>query len=269
MRICVTNDDGVSANGILALARCLRDHGHDVVIVAPDRDRSGSGTGLGRIEGGDALRIRRIDDHDGIAVYAMDAPPAMCVLAALAGVAGPRPDAVVSGINHGPNLGYAVLHSGTVGAALTARLQGVPGIALSVGEPATGAHGAPVGEDSPVWRHAGLLATRFIDCPEVWGSDWVPNINVPSTWDGEGKLVCARLARLGAIELSAGEGDSVVVKLHTSADLDPVRGGSDQWPTDMAMNALGHPTLTPLAGLGTAPTESAAVERLATSVQPF
>ena len=120
MRICVTNDDGVGTTGITTLARALRDDGHDVLVVAPKDERSGAGTALGRVVGGDVVSWHRTD-ADGVEVFALDAPPAMCVLAAMEGIAGARPDLVVSGINHGPNLGFAVLHSGTVGAALEDR----------------------------------------------------------------------------------------------------------------------------------------------------
>src|SRR4051794_15189612 len=104
----------------------MRDAGHDVFVVAPCSEQSGAGTGLGRMAAGESLRSQEHGDVDGIRSIALDGPPALCVLAALEGAFGRRPDVVVSGINHGPNLGYAVLHSGTVGAALTARMAGAP-----------------------------------------------------------------------------------------------------------------------------------------------
>jgi len=266
VRICVTNDDGVAAHGLAVMARHLRDLGHEVAIVAPAEDRSGSGTGLGRMVGGDDIGIDRRDPIDGITVVAVDAPPAMCVLAALEGVGGARPDVVVSGINHGPNLGFAVLHSGTVGAALTAQLAGVPGIAVSVGQPATGVHGAVVTDDDPVWARAAGLAASFVERCHGWGAKWVPNLNIPSDWDGTGTVECTRLARLGAIQLSVSGEDRVLVRITSSADLPGQTGGKDAWPVDMSVNGAGRPTITPLTGIGTADVDAAEVEALAMAV---
>lgn len=263
MRICVTNDDGVGTTGITTLASRLWEAGHDVVVVAPADERSGAGTGLGRVVGGDSVSWRR-DETDGTTTLAVDAPPAMCVLAALEGTVGPRPDVVVSGINHGPNLGLAVLHSGTVGAALTAHLAGVPALAVSVGEPSTGAHGAPRPADDPVWRAAADLALAVVDAVDGWAGRWVPNVNVPSTWADAGSrrpVRCARLAHVGAIGLATTSGDSAVVRLRGHADLgaEPVATG---WPDDVSANAAGTATITPLSGIGLAPVAPAEVERV-------
>ncbi len=267
MRICVTNDDGVSAHGISVVARHLRDLGHEVSIVAPTDDRSGSGTGLGRMVGGDDIGVQRLEAIEDISVVAIDAPPAMCVLAALEGVGGGRPDVVVSGINHGPNLGFAVLHSGTVGAALTAQMAGVPGIAVSVGQPATGIHGAVVTDDDPVWMRAAQLASSFVERCTDWGAKWVPNLNIPSDWDGTGAVECTRLARLGAIQLSVSAEDRVMVRITSSADVPGETGGKEAWPVDMAVNGAGRPTITPLTGIGTADVDADEVEALASAVR--
>lgn len=269
MRVVVTNDDGAGTTGISVLARTLADAGHEVAVVAPDGDRSGAGTGLGRVLGGQSLSWSR-RDHDGrIPVYAVDAPPAMCVLAALEGLAGSAPDLVVSGINHGPNLGFAVLHSGTVGAALTAHLAGTPALAVSVGEPAEGLHGSPVEADHPVWGRASQLVVALVARIDEWGTSWVPNLNVPSAWTGERAPVGARLAQLGAIGLAfdpdggdAPEGASATVTVSSAAHLDDTPVPSDRWPTDMAMNAVGTPTLTPLSGITLAAVDPAPVDRL-------
>lgn len=266
MRIVVTNDDGVGSTGIAAMAGALAAAGHDVVIVAPDGDRSGAGTGLGRVIGGQSLTWTRRPDEGAVPVYAVDAPPAMCVLAALEGLAGAAPDAVVSGINHGPNLGFAVLHSGTVGAALTANIAGVPAIAISVGEPAGGTHGAPVGADHPVWALAAGLGARLVDHIDEWGARWVPNVNVPSVWNGVTTVAAARLAQLGAIGLAFGDAESATVTVSSAVDAGVDLGESGSWPTDMALNAAGRPTMTPLSGVTLASVDAEPVDGLVASL---
>lgn len=264
MRVCVTNDDGVGTTGIETLARCLRRRGHDVVIVAPCDERSGAGTGLGRVVGGDSVRWTR-RDVDGILTLAVDAPPAMCVVVAMDGMAGAPPDVVVSGINHGPNLGYAVLHSGTVGAALTAHIAGIPGLAVSVGEPASGVHGAEAAAPE-VWERAAELAASLVDRVDRWGGRWVPNVNVPSQWPG-GDVRCCRLARSGAIELAIDGDESAVVRLRRHGDRDDDRPDvTDAWPDDLAVNAAGHATITPLSGVAVGSVGRGEVESLAAAL---
>ncbi|MGH6692172.1 MAG: 5'/3'-nucleotidase SurE, partial [Gammaproteobacteria bacterium] len=134
MRVLVTNDDGVASPGLHALARALVDDGHDVIVVAPDREMSGSAAAIGQvhIEGGiDAERVD-LPRLDGVLAYAVAGPPGLCVLTARLGGFGDPPDLVVSGINPGCNTGRAVLHSGTVGAALTAANFGCRGLAVSI-----------------------------------------------------------------------------------------------------------------------------------------
>lgn len=134
MKVLVTNDDGVGSAGLHALARALVDDGHDVVVVAPDGDRSGSGAAIGQLHADDHIDAERVElpGLAGVPAYAVDGPPGLCVLAARLGGFGDPPDIVVSGINPGCNTGRAVLHSGTVGAALTAANFGVRGLAVSI-----------------------------------------------------------------------------------------------------------------------------------------
>src|SRR5262249_13686636 len=134
VRILVTNDDGVDAPGILPLASALADDGHDVFVVAPSSDRSGSGAALGQFWGAQAPPVERVlwEARPDVPVPAIDAPPGTAVLAAVLGGFGERPDVVASGINPGANTGHLVVHSGTVGAALTAVGLEVPAIAVSL-----------------------------------------------------------------------------------------------------------------------------------------
>jgi 5'-nucleotidase len=134
VRVLITNDDGVEAPGLHALAHSIHAAGHDVLVVAPSGERSGSGAAIGRLHRAGPLACTEVEwaDLPDVPVYAIDAPPAATVYAGLLGAFGARPDAVASGINPGANTGHLVLHSGTVGAALTAAAVGVPAIAVSI-----------------------------------------------------------------------------------------------------------------------------------------
>jgi 5'-nucleotidase len=129
VRILVTNDDGVDAVGLHVLARRLTALG-DVVIAAPDREYSGAGAALGTLH---LIRpeVRRVEVQGVPDAWSVTGPPALCVMFARLGVFGGAFDLVVSGINPGANSGRAIYHSGTVGAALTARNGGVSGLAVS------------------------------------------------------------------------------------------------------------------------------------------
>ncbi|OBA70920.1 5'/3'-nucleotidase SurE [Gordonia sp. 852002-10350_SCH5691597] len=133
MRVLVTNDDGVDAEGLVAVATVLVDDGHDVVVAAPTTERSGSGSSIGTIEHGThiAVQERHIDALGTTPVFAVDCPPALAVIAACAGAFGPAPELVVSGINPGHNTGRSILFSSTVGGILAARVTGVSGVAIS------------------------------------------------------------------------------------------------------------------------------------------
>ena len=137
MRVLLTNDDGVGAPGNVVLAQALLDEGHEVQVIGPLGDRSGSGTSIGTIEHGANVTLQEIPlgTSPGVTGIALDAPPALAVLTALCGVFGPRPDIVVSGINPGHNVGKSVIFSGTVGAALAATTLGIPSFAVSCGFP--------------------------------------------------------------------------------------------------------------------------------------
>jgi len=124
MRVLVSNDDGVDAPGIKVLARRLAVVG-EVIVVAPDRDRSGASNSLTL----DApIRVTRLEDGR----YRVMGTPTDCVHLALAGLLDKEPDIVVSGINNSANLGDDVIYSGTVSAAMEGRFLGLPAIAVSL-----------------------------------------------------------------------------------------------------------------------------------------
>lgn len=129
--ILVTNDDGIHAPGLLALAQEMR-HLGKVTILAPDRNWSGGGhvKTLDR-----ALRVREFHLEDGSQAFASDGAPSDCVALAMLGYFKETFDLVVSGINVGANLGHDVTYSGTVTAAMEAVIAGVRGIAVSLDSP--------------------------------------------------------------------------------------------------------------------------------------
>jgi 5'-nucleotidase len=129
--LLLTNDDGVTAPGLLALAQALRAIA-EVTVFAPDRNWSASGhqKTLHR-----PLKVNRVTLADGTPALSTDGAPADCVALALMGVVEKPVDLVVSGINPWPNLSLDMLYSGTVSAAVEAVINGVPGIAVSTNHP--------------------------------------------------------------------------------------------------------------------------------------
>lgn len=131
----LTNDDGVFAPGIWAAARALAPLGR-VTVIAPSTNQSGRGTSLPPLR---ELPVTLYEDMPAdlkdIRAYALPATPATCVQVGLSGALTQAPiQMVVSGINDSYNLGHDVVYSGTVGAALTAHLRGLPALAASFGD---------------------------------------------------------------------------------------------------------------------------------------
>jgi len=130
MRVLLTNDDGIDAEGLQALrAELLGVSGIELAVIAPDGNRSAIGRGITTRE---ALTVQEIDFGDGTVGYATSGTPVDCVRFATLGlIEGFAPDLVVSGINHGANLGDDISYSGTVAAALEGVVLGIPAIAAS------------------------------------------------------------------------------------------------------------------------------------------
>lgn len=165
-RILVSNDDGVNARGLKVLEAIARTLSDDVWVVAPETNQSGAAHSLTLTR---PLRLRRHGERR----FAVDGTPTDCVLIALQRVIeGPPVDLVLSGINHGGNLGEDVTYSGTVAAAMEATLLKVPAIALS--------QVCGNRQDIP-WataeRWAPLVIGRLLDAP--WPEDVLINVNFP------------------------------------------------------------------------------------------
>jgi len=175
MHILVTNDDGVQAPGLLALAQAMRKLGQ-VTVLAPDHNWSGSGH-VKTLER--PLRVRETQLADGSPALMSDGAPSDCVALALLGVVADRPDLVVSGINPHPNLGHDVTYSGTVTAAMEAIIGGVMGIAFSMNS------GPGQGELDYVMaaRLAGQVVKKVAETSLPEGV--FLNVNIPCLKEGE------------------------------------------------------------------------------------
>jgi 5'-nucleotidase len=182
MRILVTNDDGIDAIGLHVLARRLTELG-DVVVAAPDREYSGAGAALGALHlirpGSAGPRCRGGHRLGGVG------PTALCVTFARLGAFGDGFDLVVAGINPGANTGRAIYHSGTVGAALTARNGDLPGLAVSQAVAGFGVEGQ--GWDAMIqdqqWDAAAEVGARVaavLLARPAGGDPPVLNVNVPN-----------------------------------------------------------------------------------------
>lgn len=131
MKILISNDDGIAANGIRALAEALSLE-NDVYIIAPDRERSAAGHSLTLHT---PLRVEELDPkHGAKRVWVTTGTPGDCVKIGLNAILeeDERPDLVISGINHGPNLGADILYSGTVSCAMEGAMLNCPSIAVSL-----------------------------------------------------------------------------------------------------------------------------------------
>jgi 5'-nucleotidase len=190
MKILVTNDDGINADGLWALVGRLKDAGH-VTVVAPDREQSGVGTSISFHH---PIRLTKIHEKiRGIDTYSVEGTPADSVIMAIRVVMKEGIDLIVSGINQGPNCGYDVFLSGTVGAALQGFFYSIPSIAVSMSS----------FDDSHFETGAGVAAevARYVVLHKIKGK-MLLNVNVPSV--ALEKIKGVEITRLGEKTYSAG-----------------------------------------------------------------
>ncbi|GAA3605330.1 5'/3'-nucleotidase SurE [Agrococcus terreus] len=242
MRALIVNDDGIDSPGLAALARAAADAGLEVVIAAPAEEHSGASASIIATQGaavtaaggkGTVRSERREVVGLDAEAHAVHAAPALIVLLALHGSFGPTPDVVLSGINRGANVGTAILHSGTVGAALTAGQGGVRALAASL----------DVGLADDVehhWATAADVVARVLPTLLASPAGTVHNLNVPNVATAEGvELVEAPLAPFGIVQTTMTEVDGDDVRLsirqHSAADAPG---------TDMERLASGLATVT-------------------------
>ena len=220
-------------------------------MVAPSGERSGSGAAIGRLHRAGPLACTQVEwaDLPGVPVYAIDAPPAATVYAGLLGAFGARPDAVASGINPGANTGHLVLHSGTVGAALTAAAVGVPAIAVSIAW----------GEQHE-WATAAAFAPAALEWVTAGEGDDRPGLQPQRTQRAprRGARACARPSSrpstsTGRPTPTPGE----VVLEYVGREHEPAPG------SDLEAVHAGYVSVTTLLGIVPAPRRPGAAESIA------
>jgi 5'-nucleotidase len=262
-RILVTNDDGIDSPGLRYLARAAAREGHDVVVAAPVTESSGSSAAMTAIEehGKIILHKRELTGARHIPAYAVAASPAYIVLLALREAFGEAPAMVLSGINRGANAGSAVVHSGTVGATLTASYAGLHGLAVSLdvlsprGASSRGGIAMDViseaDDEKRHWSSAAELAVRLIPTLQHTAGGTVFNLNVPDLHlDGIRGLRRASLAQFGQVQMSIAEAGEGFVRTAVQAADDLLEP-----QTDLAALAEHFAVVTPLR----APVEAADV----------
>lgn len=230
-RILVTNDDGVRAPGIRLLEEIAGRFADEVWLVAPEVNHSGAGHSLTLRR---PLRIRRLAERR----YAVDGTPTDCVLLALQHIVREPVDLVLSGINHGANLGDDVTYSGTIAAAMEATLLGVPAIALSQ---------ACRDRDPVKWRTSEVYApeviARLLQVPPA--RDVLFNVNFPDLEPEEVRGI--RVVRQGKRKI----GDELVERIDPRGEpyiwIGALRGEeSAQDDTDIAAVEQGWVSVTPI-----------------------
>ncbi|WP_413391446.1 5'/3'-nucleotidase SurE [Prochlorococcus marinus] len=242
LRILISNDDGVFAEGIRTLALSAASRGHEVTVVCPDQERSATGHGLTLHS---PIRAEKADElfGEGIKAWGCSGTPADCVKLALNELLDQKPDLILSGINHGPNLGTDIFCSGTVAAALEGTLDGIPSIAVSIA--------------SFQWKSFSFAGKLALDIAEKaieqnWPKNLLLNLNIPPCEEKDMRgLVWTRLSirqyeeqfirridpRGNTYFWMAGE----AVK-----DLQSAGEGPKGWPSDVSQIALCAPSLTPI-----------------------
>jgi len=235
-RALVVNDDGVTAPGIRHLAEVAYDAGLDIVVAAPLRESSGSSAALtaSQVDGRIVVERQSLDGLDGIAVYGVDAAPAFIALIASRGAFGPPPAVLLSGVNRGLNTGHAVLHSGTVGAAMTGRVNDCRALAVSL----------DVGEEMH-WDTARAVAKDAIGWLLALDAPLVLNVNVPNVpLTGLRGVQQGELARFGAVQTTIAEVGEGFVRLCVADEQAHAEPGSDA-----ALVAAGYASVTALRPL--------------------
>jgi 5'-nucleotidase len=206
----ITNDDGIESPGLHQLAKAALDEGFTVIIAAPQAQSSGSSASI--VGAGTDGRIgfdrRELEGLEGVPAFAVDAAPALIALISAHGAFGPVPDLVLSGINRGANVGRAILHSGTVGAALTGGVNGARGLAVSLDvgmNPLQCYWSAPV----PLVRE---LLPALLNQPR----GTVFNLNVPNIDEGTLELREGTLATFGIVQTTMAKSGEENVRLSVS-----------------------------------------------------
>ena len=236
MRVLITNDDGIDSPGILALVASLQGE-HSLVVVAPSGNRSGVSHAITADE---AITLERRHDS-AVPSYACSGTPADCVFLGATEVS-PRPQLVISGINHGPNLADDVNYSGTVAGAVEASLLGIPALAVSLALD----HDDPFG--SRYWESAAEIVRRCIaqayenlrDAACYW------NLNVPNVpLERIAGIAVTRLGRKRICGRMVGQEHDGATRYYRAWE-SPFATDRETLGTDIGAVHAGYASLTPL-----------------------
>lgn len=241
-RALVTNDDGIAAPGLHVLARAALEAGLDVVVAAPAEEASGSSAAItgtntiavtGRTDAS-TIGVEKVElaELPGVPAFRLRSAPGLIALLAAHSAFGPPPDLVLSGINRGANLGHVILHSGTVGAALTGAVNDARGLAVSLD--------VGLRPEAHHWQTAADVVRQLIPELRRHPPGTVFNLNVPNVPHGTPiELREATLAPFGIVHTTMTEPAEGDVRL-TVRELPeaPVEG------SDAALLAAGFATVT-------------------------
>lgn len=242
MRVLVTNDDGIDAPGLHVLARAAGAAGYDVTVAAPARQSSGASASImaGEEDGRIAVERRALAGLGGVPAFAVRGGPGLIALIAARGAFGEPADLVLSGVNHGANVGRAVLHSGTVGAALTGGLNGAWGAAVSLD---VGMH-----PEHFHWESAATTAIDLLPFLRRHPRGTVVNLNVPNTAAHRGVRE-ASLAPFGIVHTTLSEHGEHFVRLAVEDLPNAPEPGTDAafladgWATLSGLEPVSHVAL--------------------------
>ena len=229
MRVLLTNDDGITATGLNVMRRALLELPDvDLEVIAPDSNRSATGRAVTLR---DPIWVEEVEFGDGTTGFATDGTPVDCVRFAALGLVEAPPELIVSGINHGANLGDDITYSGTVAAALEGILLGVPAVAVSL---------VRGGDFEPLAKFVARLVDELDEVPMPQGT--LLNVNGPG-----GEVRGASACRLGKrvyndrMELTEEEGGRRRYRLYGETPSYEHEGG-----TDFAAIAEGLIAVTPI-----------------------
>lgn len=240
--VLITNDDGIESPGLHELARVARDAGYDVIIAAPAEQSSGSSASIMGAETDGRIQTtrRELETLEGVPAFAVRAAPALISLIAAHGAFGTVPDLVLSGVNRGANVGHAILHSGTVGAALTGGVNGARGLAVSL----------DVGMDplECYWASAAPFIRELLPLLLEQPVGAVFNLNIPNVPASEKlELREGPLAAFGIVQTTMTVNEEQDVRLSVAdTPADQEEG------TDAALLAAGFATVTSVTSVAEA-----------------
>jgi 5'-nucleotidase len=243
LRVVVTNDGGIDSEGLRLLAAAALRTGCKVLVAAPDHEAAGSSAAMrtARDDGRIVMERRRLAGLDAVPAYAVRAAPASIAFSAVREAFGRQPDFLLAGINPGPSTGHAIMHSGTVGAAMTAASHGVRAAAFSLDVR---------GDAGPVhWETAAAVAAQVILALPNLPRGQILNVNVPNVPQHllrgirRGALAPFGAVQIDIIEVAEGHLQVTMSEL----DAEPAPG------SDSALLAAGYASVTPLQPMSEAP----------------